>query len=54
MIWWPNIDSEIDEMVKRCNACQLVRVAPPVAPLNPLPWPSKPWSYIHINYAGPF
>ena len=54
VIWWPNIDSEIEEMVKGCNECQLTRAAPPVAPLNPLPWPSKPWSRIHMDYAGPF
>ena len=59
VIWWPNIDSEIEEMVKGCNECQLTRATPPVAPLNPLPWPSKPWpskpwSRIHIDYAGPF
>ena len=53
VVWWPNIDSEIEEMVKVCNECQLTRAAPPVAPLNPLPWPSKPWSCIHIDYAGP-
>ena len=53
-IWWPNIDSEVEEMVKGCNECQLTRAAPPVAPLNPLPWPSKLWSRIHMDYAGPF
>ena len=54
VIWWPNIDSELEEMVKGCNECQLTRAAPPVAPLNPLPWPSKPWSHIHMDYTGPF
>ena len=54
VIWWPNINSEIEEMVKGCNECQLTTAAPPVAPLNPLPWPSKPWSRIHMDYAGPF
>ena len=42
VIWWSNIDSEIEEMVKGCNECQLMRAAPPVAPLNPLPWPINP------------
>ena len=54
VMWWPNIDSQIEEMVKGCNECQLTRAAPAVAPLNPLPWPSKPWSRIHIDYMGPF
>ena len=32
----------------------MTRTNPPVAPLNPLPWPSKPWSQLHMNFAGPF
>ena len=27
---------------------------PPVAPLNPLPWPVKPWSHLHIDFGGSF
>ena len=54
VIWWPNIDSEMEEMVKGCSECQLTRAATPVSPLHPLPWPSKPWSRIHMDYAGPF
>ena len=54
VICWPNIDSEIEGMVKGCNECQLTRAAPPVASLNPLPRPPKPWSRIHMDYAGPF
>ena len=41
-------------MVKGCNECQLTRAATPVVQLNPLPWPSKPWSRSHVDYAGPF
>ena len=25
-----------------------------MAPLHPWEWPGKPWSRIHIDYAGPF
>ena len=32
VVWWPNIDPEIEEMVKGCNECQLKRAAPPEAP----------------------
>jgi len=54
IIWWPQIDADIEQMVKSCNECQLTRPAPPVAPLQPLPWPSRPWSRLHIDFAGPF
>ena len=54
VIWWPKLDSEIEEMVRCCDECQMTRSMPPVAPLNPLPWPVKPWSRIHIDFVGPF
>ena len=54
VIWWPKLDSEIEEMVRCCDECQMTRSVPPVAPLNPLPWPVKAWSCIHIDFVGPF
>ena len=54
VIWWPKLDSEIEEMVRCCDECQMTRSMPPVALLNPLPWPVKPWSRIHIDFAGTF
>ena len=53
VIWWSNLDKEIEELASSCTACQSSRSLPPVAPLHPWSWPDKPWSRIHINYAGP-
>ena len=53
-VWWPGLDTEIEGKVKSCHTCQSSRNRPEVAPLNPLEWPSKPWTRIHIDYAGPF
>ena len=53
-IWWPNMNTEIEELVKHCNACQESRPSPPAAPLHPWEWPSKPWSRLHLDFAGPF
>lgn len=52
-VWWPRIDSDIEELVKGCNGCLSVRPSPQKAAL--IPWPSagKTWSRIHIDYAGP-
>ena len=52
--WWPGMDQEIESVVKECGPCQQVRSEPPKAPLNPWPWPNKPWSRLHIDFAGPF
>ena len=40
-------------MVKACTSCQAIKKAPPVAPLHPWIWPTKPWERIHVDYAGP-
>ena len=47
------MDSELDKKVKSCHECQVNRHAPAEAPLHPWEWPEKPWSRLHIYYAGP-
>ena len=53
-VWWPEIDSDIEQFVACCNACQQQRPQMPKVPVNPWLWPTKPWQRIHIDYAGPF
>ena len=48
------MDGELEECVKRCAECQTQRKTPPVTPMHPWSWPEKPWSRIHVDYAGPF
>ncbi|XP_064462121.1 uncharacterized protein K02A2.6-like [Ornithodoros turicata] len=52
--WWPRIDDELEQMVKRCDDCQEQRPQPPKAPLHPWSWPSRPWDRAHLDFAGPF
>ena len=52
-IWWPGMDREIEDCVKSCTICQTTRKDPPVTPLHPWAYPEKPWTRIHIDYAGP-
>ena len=52
-VWWPGIESKIERVVNSCIACQFVGSSPPKSPLNPWLWPSRPWSRIHIDFAGP-
>ena len=47
-VWWPQINTEIEQKVKSCNACQVNRNTPELAPLQPWEWPNKPWSQIHV------
>ena len=53
-VWWPGIDADMEKSVRRCSSCQEVRSSPPLAPLNPCKWPSRPWSRLHLDFAGPF
>lgn len=52
-VWWPGIDEEMENCVKGCETCQVNRKAPASVPLHPWSWPEKPWSRVHIDYAGP-
>ena len=49
-LWWPGLDTDIEDKVKSCKVCQFHRAAPP----HSWEWPEKCWSRIHIDYAGPF
>ena len=35
LVWWPQIDRDVEQTVKDCAACQEGRAAPPKAPLHP-------------------
>ena len=52
-VWWPGIDKDIETLVSKCSHCQATRPSPPLAPLQPWSWPSRPWARLHIDYAGP-
>lgn len=53
-VWWPGIDEDISGMVKNCRSCISVLPNPEKAELIPWNCPGKPWSRIHIDFAGPF
>ena len=50
---WPNIDKESEIRVKSCNECLWNRHKPAETPLHPWEFPGRPWSRLHIDYAGP-
>lgn len=52
-MWWPGIDSDLENMIKSCNACLSVRPDPPKAPLITWEATDRVWSRIHIDFAGP-
>ena len=52
-VWWPGLDDDIEKSVRICMPCQSVQSAPPPVPLSPWKWPSKPWTRLHLDFAGP-
>ena len=50
-VWWPRLDTDIEETVCHCPNCQVNQSAPPTAPLHPWRWPLNPWTCIHIDFA---
>ncbi|XP_063060460.1 uncharacterized protein K02A2.6-like [Engraulis encrasicolus] len=53
-VWWPGIDSQIEDQAKSCQSCPRVQKDPGPAPLHPWIWPSSPWERIYVDFAGPF
>ena len=53
-VWWPGIDGSIEHFVRSCSKCQENQSMPPVAPLQPWKWPTRPWVRLHMDFAGPF
>ena len=42
LIWWPEIDKDIEQYSKACY-CDIYKDKEPKQPLRPLPFPDKPW-----------
>ena len=53
-VWWPNIDSDIENKVAKCESCTKQLPNFPKAQANPWIWPQTPWQRIHVDFAGPF
>ena len=53
-IWWPNINSDIEQCIRQCIKCQAFKNDPARAPLHPWETPNQSWERVHIDFAGPF
>ena len=50
-MWWPRMDSNIEEIVRSCNECAAQRGLLPVVPLHSWPWAKQPMKRLHIDFA---
>ena len=52
VVWWPQMDKQIEALASNRVTCQASRHLPPVAPIQPWSFPDRPWSRLHMDYAG--
>ena len=52
--WWPKMDSDIEDIAKKCTSCQETASMPAKVPTASRNWPTAPWRRLHVDYAGPF
>jgi transposase InsO family protein len=50
-LWFPGLDSAIEDLVNSCHVCQSMQKDPPSAPLIPWEYPSRCWERVHIDFA---
>lgn len=52
-IWWPGLNEDIELLIGSCTQCLENRHMPPKTSHE---WitPTRPWSRIHLDFAGPF
>ncbi|XP_017480740.1 PREDICTED: uncharacterized protein K02A2.6-like [Rhagoletis zephyria] len=53
-VWWSNIDADIEKTVKKCTNCQQNRNEQPKTATHHWESAKRPWSRLHIDFAGPF
>lgn len=53
-VYWKNLDKDIENLVRACQACGQIRKNPPKAPIHHWDEPSENFDRVHMDYAGPF
>ena len=49
-IWFPNIDKEIEKLVKTCETCEKLSNNANKSPPHPWDWPIEPMDHVHIDF----
>ncbi|CAF1064638.1 unnamed protein product [Brachionus calyciflorus] len=52
-VWFPNIDKQVEEMVKKCHKCQINSDLTKFEPICPSEMPDAPWVLASIDFYGP-
>ncbi|CAG9120903.1 unnamed protein product [Plutella xylostella] len=52
-VWWPGVDEAVEAACRQCAVSAAVADAPPGHAPRSWPWPSRPWSRLHLDFLGP-
>ena len=52
--WWPGMNIEIEDAVKRCFECQISTETKHKETVKTTELPSRPWSTVEVDFCGPF
>ena len=51
-VWWPTLDTDIEQLVRSCAICQTCHGKAPSTTDNPWIWQHRPWQRVHVDYCG--
>ncbi|XP_013175636.1 PREDICTED: uncharacterized protein K02A2.6-like [Papilio xuthus] len=52
-VWWAGIDEAVERACRECETCAAQADAPPRQTPRMWPWPSRPWTRLHLDFLGP-
>ena len=53
-LWWPKLNSDIEEMARMCTSCREQDPMPAKSTAASWDWPTGPWRRLHLDFAGAF
>ena len=51
VVYWPNINADIEKVAKSCTSCAEHQNNPSKPANHPWMLPEKPWSRVHVDHA---
>ena len=50
-LWWPNLETALEDTSRCCEICQSQRNKPMTGIVHPWVYPSSPWERVHADFA---
>lgn len=53
-VWWPGMDKDAKNFLKKCHGCQITSALPKPEPNKPTALPTGPWQDLAIDLLGKY